>query len=177
MKRCRRSSTRTPSSATPTCSAALISCPTERQPRKFWWIRAPMMRRTRPRRRPHRPPRLPTNRTEAKAPTTGRRLVWRIVRFEKGDRRLQHLQPGFAARQPVILVFHGRQLDGFSGALQCAQHHVALLKGNNRVVAPVDQQYRHVHRTNMFDRRDGGNLGIVLAGNPDETIPIPLTYV
>src|SRR5579871_668224 len=39
--------------------------------------------------------------------------VWRIVSAQKRDGGLQHLQPGLAAREPVILAFELDHLDVF----------------------------------------------------------------
>ena len=72
-------------------------------------------------------------------------------------------------------MFHRDELHGFARALQCAQHHIALLERNHGVVAAVNQEHWHGHGAHMFDGRNFDERGIVLIGSAHESIPIALT--
>ena len=63
----------------------------------------------------------------------------RVVRVQESNRRLQHLQAGLSARQPVILVIEHDEVNGRLEAAQRLEHDLTLLKRDDGVIATVDQ--------------------------------------
>src|SRR5437879_12327864 len=70
------------------------------------------------------------HRTSCRQGAATSRSVGRVMCAEEGDRRLEHLQPGLAAREPVVRVLERHQPDVLPGALQAVGPELALRGGH-----------------------------------------------
>src|SRR2546430_12297582 len=73
------------------------------------------------------------HRTSCRRDAATSRSVGRVMCAQEGDRRLEHLQPGLAAREPVVLVLERHQLDVLPGALRSEEHTSELQSQSNLV--------------------------------------------